>query len=119
MMKSSSIHFRTQRNKQNKFLKRWKNLNISVFNLTISETSIRKCRREFPIFISSLWILQILSQHINGHCNSMLICSKEPLRRPFLAKKIDAKTSSTCSKSFSMNLFADPCYKKINLFSHS
>ena len=119
MMKNLLTHCKIQRRKLNKFHKKCKNWNISVLNSTVSETSTNKYQREYQTFISSLWILPISNQLINGLCSSTLIYSKEPLRNQSLVKKTDVKISSINSKYSFMNHFAEVYWKKINLFSRS
>lgn len=109
MMKNLLTHCKIRRKKLNKFQKKCKNSNISVLNLMVSETSINKYQREYPTFISSLWISPTLSQLINGHYSSTLTYLKELSRNRFLEKKIDARISSTNSKYFSMNPCVEVC----------
>lgn len=119
MTKNLSIPYKIQRNRLKKFHKRCKNFNISVLSSMESETFTNKYQREFQISILSLWILLTLNQLINGHYNSTLTYSKEPLKNQFLEKKIDAKILSINSKFCSINHCVEVCWKRISLFSHS
>ena len=119
MMKIWLKLYKIPRKNLKKFLKRWRSLNISRLNSNQFVTSTKMFLREYLIFILSLLILQIFSQHINGLSSSISIYTKNPSKNQFLENKIGAKILSTNSKLISINLYVEACLKKINLFSLS
>ena len=119
IMKNWSTHWKTQRKKRQKSLKRCRGSNISEHSLTVSGTSTRKFQREFPTYISLHLTWPTLNQHISGHLNSTSTYSRDPLKSLFLAKKIVARTSSTSSRLSFTSPYVEVCWKRTKLFSPS
>lgn len=107
------------RNNQRKFPRRWKSLSTSSHNSKWFATSTRMFPSVFLTSTSSLLIWPTWSPLINGPLSSTSIFISDPLRRVFLVSRIVAKTSSTSSKSISMNLSAGVFLKKTSLSSLS
>ncbi len=113
MMKNLSTLQKIQKNKLQKFHKRWKDYNILELNSILLEISINKFQKECPIFILLLLILQILNLLINGPFSFILIFIKELLKKLFLESKIVVKTSLINSSFFSMNHYVEVFLKRI------
>ena len=111
-MKSSSIPSKTQKNKQNKSQKRWKNYSASGLNSTQFETSTTQSPGEFPTFTSLPLTLPTSNQPINGLSSFTSTCSKELLKRQFQANKIGAITLLISSRFSSTSPSAEVFLRK-------